>query len=464
MNRWRLVAATGIAVFMAQLDVTVVNVVLPTIEDEFGAGPSVAEWVVLGYVLPLIALTLPAGRWLDQVGRREALAVSVAGFAAASVAVGLAPGIGWMIAARVVQGAFAAVLLALVPVLTTIAVRPEVRGRAMAVVMTLGPLGGVTGPALGGLLIEHLGWPWIFILNVPVSLLVIALGWTSLAAGDRPVPAGPDGPAKSRMPGRARLVETALLGGAAIALMLALSLGAGHGPGWLALAVAAVPLTMAWWRLPDGRPVRELLRAPGMSAPHLALMAEMAAVMSVQFLIPFQLQRSGTATPAEIGLTMLAFPAAVMVTGPIGGALADRFDGRAVAIAGAAAVTAGLVLLVPAGTGWGPADLAWRLAVAGAGAGLFAGPNQTIAMGRAPRHLLGTTGATTSLARQLGVALGPALATATWSLTGYGVDGMRAALGLAAVLGAVSVLVQVRGVRASRPVAEPAHITESHRV
>lgn len=442
MNRWRLVAAAGIAVFMAQLDVTVVNVALPTIEHEFGTGPSVAEWVVLGYVLPLIALTLPAGRWLDLVGQRAALTFSVAGFGAASAAVGLAPGIGWLIGARVVQGAFAALLLALVPVLTTIAVRPEARGRAMAVVMTLGPLGGVTGPALGGLAIERLGWFWIFFLNVPVSLLVIAAGRPALAAGER-----------LRLPGRARLAETALLGGAAATLLLALSLSAGHGPAWLALAPAAVPFALAWRRLPDSRPVRALVGSPGMAGPHLALAAEMAAVMSAQFLIPFHLQRSGTASPAEIGLTMLAFPAAVLATGPAAGALADRLGARAVALAGAAAVTAGLVLLLPVSAGWGPADLVWRLAVAGAGAGLFAGPNQALAMAQAPRDLLGTTGATTSLARQIGVALGPALATATWSLTGYGVPGMRAALGAAAALAAVSVLAQLdpRALRTATP-------------
>jgi MFS family permease len=83
---------------------------------------------------------------------------AVSGFTLASVAVGLAPSIGWLIAVRVLQGAFAALLFALIPVLATLASRPASRGRAMGIVMTLGPLGGVTGPVLGGLLIEHLSW------------------------------------------------------------------------------------------------------------------------------------------------------------------------------------------------------------------------------------------------------------------------------------------------------------------
>src|SRR5690606_17430551 len=172
-NRWALVAGAGIAVFMAQLDATVVQVALPTIEADFGTATSLSQWVVLAYVLPLIALSLPSGRWLDGVGARAALTFAVTGFAVSSIAVGLAPGMGWLIAARVVPGGFGAVLFALVPVLATTAVRPEARGRAMGVVMTLGPLGGVSGPLLGGLLVDTLGWPAIFYLNVPVGLLVI---------------------------------------------------------------------------------------------------------------------------------------------------------------------------------------------------------------------------------------------------------------------------------------------------
>jgi MFS family permease len=137
-NRWWLVAAAGLVVFMAVLDMTAVNVALPTIERELGTRTSVTQWVVLGYLLPLIALTLPAGRWLDGVGKRAALLFSVAGFAASSVAVGLAVDIGWLIGARIVQGAFGAILLALAAVLATIAVHPQARGRALGVVTTVG--------------------------------------------------------------------------------------------------------------------------------------------------------------------------------------------------------------------------------------------------------------------------------------------------------------------------------------
>src|SRR5687767_4466258 len=135
-DRWWLVAALGLAVFMAMLDMSIVNVALPGIEREFSTRTSVTEWIVLGYMLPLVALTLPSGRWLDRIGKRAALVLSVTGFAAASVAAGLSPGIGWLIGARVVQGAFGAILFALTPALATTAVGPHARGRAMGIVAT----------------------------------------------------------------------------------------------------------------------------------------------------------------------------------------------------------------------------------------------------------------------------------------------------------------------------------------
>ena len=426
-NRWALVLAAGIAVFMAQLDATVVQVALPTIEADFDAETSLSQWVVLAYVLPLIALSLPSGRWLDGVGARAALTFAVTGFGVASVAVGLAPGMSWLIAARVVQGGFGAVLFALVPVLATTAVRPEARGRAMGVVMTLGPLGGVSGPLIGGVLVDTLGWPAIFYLNVPVGLLVIGIGLGQLRPGRG-----------LRLPDRAWGVEAGLIGAAAIAAMLGLSLAADGGPAWLLLLVAVVPFVVMWRRSASSAPVRELFGVRGMPGPHVALMLEMAAVMAVMFLVPFYLHHNIGASTAQIGVTMLAFPVMVMAFGFVSGVLADRFGANRMVVAGSVVITVGLLLLAPLSSTWSAGDLAWRLAVAGAGAGLFAGPNQTLAMARSPRHLLGTAGASTSLARQLGIAFGPALTTTVWSLAGDGVDGMRAAIVLAVVLAASS--------------------------
>lgn len=431
-NRWLLVAGTGIGVFMAQLDATIVGVALPSIQYDLRVSTNIAAWVVLGYVLPLIAMTLPSGRWLDTVGQRPALIFSVSGFAAASVVAGMSPGGAWLIGARLLQGVFGAVLFALLPVLTTGAVRPSARGRAMGLVMTLGTLGAVSGPLLGGYLVEAAGWRWIFYANIPVSVLVIAIGVAQIPRGGR-----------LRSPDRAWVVETALLGTAAVAGMLALTFAVEYGPGWLALALVAAPFLRAWSRLPGSRQVRGLLRVPDIAAPHLALLTGMAATMIVLFLAPFYLQGSLRASPSVVGYTILGFPAAVILLGPIGGALADRWGTRRTAITGALVAGVGLVLIVPLGDGWTPIDLAWRLAVLGAGVGLFGTATQTMAMGNAPRQQLGTAAASMSLARQLATAIGPAVATTIWALSGYTLGGMRGALLVAVGLGLISALTMI---------------------
>lgn len=428
-NRWLPVVGAGLAVFMAGLDMGVVNVALPAIEADLGSDVTVVQWVMLGYLLPLVGLALSSGRWVDLVGKRAAFVFGAAGFALASAAAGAAPTLAWLIGARVLQGAFAAVLFALTPVLPTLMVRPEARGRAMAVITTVGPLGLITGPALGGVLVSTVGWEWIFYLNVPVAVSAIGLVLAAMP-GDGPL----------RPPNRTLVAEAGLLAAAGMFLLLGLSLTANDGLGWLALVLLALPPVLLWRRMPSSRPAATLVRTPGLTGPLLALLATMIPVGLLQFEAPFYLQQVLHASPGVTGATLLAFAVATALAGPVGGFLADRWSARHTALAGAVIVTAGVALITPLGADWTPIDLAWRLALVGIGSGLFNGPNLTAAMAATPKDLMATTGASTSLARQLGFALGPALATTIWALSSSPPIGMRMAVGLAVAAGLLGVL------------------------
>jgi DHA2 family multidrug resistance protein-like MFS transporter len=441
-----LVVAAGLIVFMAALDMSIVNVALPAISADVGLEPGAVAWVVLGYILPIVALGLPSGRWLDQVGKRAAFVFLVSGFALASALAGAAPNAVWLIGARIAQGAFGAALFSLISVLVVMATKPEVRGRAMGVVATVGPLGAVSGPPIGGVLVGTLGWPAIFYVNIPVSLVVIALALRALA---------PDG--GLRWPDRQWLSEAALIGGAATAVLLALSQAPTAGFGWLALLLAAVPPLWLWRRRPASRPVVELLGSPSLRAAiaSLALLAAAGAV--IQFLGPFFLEGFLQRSPEVTGLTILAFPLAMAVLGPVGGALADRWGSRRMVLAGSMVMTAAMILFVPLGSGWQLPDLIWRLALLGAGMGLFAGPNQALAMSLAPPQLMATTGAATSVARSLGFALGPAVGAASWALTGYTLPGMRGGIAAGAAMAALAAV--LIALARPRPQAVPAVAT-----
>lgn len=410
-DRWGLVVAAGLAIFVAQLDATIVNVALPTVGVEFGAGATVVQWVVLGYLTPIIGLALCAGRWVDVSDPRRVLRVACAGFAVASVACGLAPGIGWLVAARVVQGVFAAVLLSVSPVLATVAVAPSRRARAFGVTMLFGTAGGMAGPVVGGWLVETAGWPWIFYLTALPLGLVVLLARSALPLGDR-----------LTWPSRRWLVEAATFGTGAVSVLLGLLLSP-----WFLVGAG---LLVVWWRGVDAVPVRSLLRLPGVLGPHLALVCVYSGLFLLTFVLPFFVGDASTA-----GLVLLAFPVSALVTSYGAGLVADRVGTRPVAAWGSALIAVGLVLLVFAsGEPW---DIAWRLAFVGAGFGLFNGQLQVFLMGNAPREQLGLTAATSNLVRQVGIAAGSATGAALWTMAASSAlrTGASVALGLVVLCG-----------------------------
>ncbi|MGW7382709.1 MFS transporter [Streptomyces sp. NPDC054794] len=445
-DRWLLVAVAGVLSFVAMLDMNIVNMALADIADGLHTSAATAQWAVLGYQLPVVALLLPVGRWLDGMGMRSAVLAATAGFGLCSVLAAAAPWAAWLIAARLAQGVCGAVLFVLMPLLAMRSVRPELRGRAMSVPATLGPLGAVTGPAIGGLLLDHLGWHAVFLVKVPFCLF-------ALFVARRAMP--PDG--GLRTPDRRATADALLVAGGVAVLLLALTL-ASRGPVWLALAVAAGPPLWWWLRGPSGRTAAGALRGAGLFRAHGAVLALAAAFAAMHYVVALHLQRDDGVSATTTGLTVLAFPLGMGLAGPLAGRLADlpvarpRSRGgtpsdarpvtvagaRPVAVAGAVLTAAGLLLLVALGDDWSPADVAWRLALAGIGMGLNGGPTQALVMGAAPADRAATVGSTVQLARSLGFTLGPALATAVGAFTGPG-GGARAGLALAATAACLAV-------------------------
>ncbi|MGN5379517.1 MFS transporter [Streptomyces lasalocidi] len=383
---------------------------------------------------------------------RTAVLAATACFGLCSALAAAAPWAAWLIAARLAQGTFGAVLFVLMPVLALRSVGPELRGRAMSVPATLGPLGAVTGPAVGGLLLDHLGWRAVFLVKIPFCLLALVVAWRAMPR---------DG--GLRLPDRRSAADVLLVGSGVAALLLALTLASGS-PGWLALALAAVPPLWWWLRGPGGRPVVGTLRATGLFRAHTAVLALAAGFAAMHYVVALHLQRDDGVSATTTGLTLLAFPLGMGLAGPVGGRLADlphaRLRSRGGPHRGSAS---GGRRCRPhrrrsapprsAGGDWSPVDVAWRLALAGLGMGLNGGPTQALVMGAAPADRTATVGSSLQLARSLGFTLGPALATAAWGLAG-GDDGVTAGLALAAVAACIAVpLLALQG-RRPTPVQE----------
>ncbi len=427
------VAVAGLLSFVAMFDMNVVNVALPRIAAGFDADPRSVQWVVLAYAIPAVALLLPAGRWLDRVALRPALLLAVAVFAAANLAAVVAPSLPVLVGLRALQGVGGAVLMVLMPVLAMAAVAPQRRGRAMAVPATAGPVGGVLGPAVGGPLIELAGWRVAFVPAVLVSLAAVVLVRRSrIVAG---VLAGPD---------RAGLVDATLLV-AGLGAVCAVATGLLTGPVAVAVAVVAgVAALVAWGARPGARSVAAALR-PGGTAPTVAVALLAGAFAAASYLVTVGLQAGGSG-PAAAGFVLLAFPLGMVVAGPPAGRLADRFSPRAVAVAGVALAAAGFALLaaLPDVGSAAPVDVAWRVALAGLGTGLYGGPTQVLVLAGAARDRMATAGAGVQCARALGFALGPAAAALAWNSEGaVAVLATRPALTVAAVTAVVAALVLI---------------------
>src|SRR5262249_31415669 len=176
-RRWWALAAVSIANFMAYLDNNVTNVALPTIQRDLHLSVAGLEWVVSSYLLVLAGLLLVGGRVADVYGRRRTFLIGLVIFTGAPLPAGLANGGGMLIGARAVQGLGAALLLpATLAVITATFKDPRERTMAIGIWGAIGALALALGPVIGGLVAQHIHWGWIFLINVPIGVVTLALG------------------------------------------------------------------------------------------------------------------------------------------------------------------------------------------------------------------------------------------------------------------------------------------------
>src|SRR2546426_1027904 len=235
-RKWWTLLAVCVATFMLLLDVTIVNVALPSIQRDLGASLTSLQWSVDAYALTLAALLLTAGTLADRFGRRRIFAIGVGAFTGASLACGLAGSATVLNVARAVQGVGGAAMFATSLALIAQEFSGRERGTAIAAWGSTVGLGVAVGPLVGGALTEGLSWPWIFFVNVPIGLLTIALARARMAEYSNP-PAG-------------RIDIAGLLTFSAGLFLLVFALLRGNAEGWGSalivgsLTAAAVLLTL----------------------------------------------------------------------------------------------------------------------------------------------------------------------------------------------------------------------------
>jgi EmrB/QacA subfamily drug resistance transporter len=439
---WFAVATVCFGAFMGQLDASIVTLTFPALQHEFGRPLAAVQWVSLAYLLGLVGLLAAAGRVADAAGRKRMYLWGFAVFTLASVACGVAPGLGWLVGFRVVQAAGAAMLQANSVALVVGSVPRERMRAALGVQAAAQALGLALGPAVGGLLVAAGGWRWVFLVNVPVGVV----GWLS---GQYLLPRTRHRTALARFDG----AGLALLVASSTALLLALSAVSGLGvPAWGALALVALAGLAG-----AGFVVRErsttsplvdlrLVRPRPVSLGLLGALAGYLVLFGPLALFPQVLSDHRTA-----GLLLTCLPAGFGVAA-VG---ATRVLPRGLGLRGLAAVGTLAALAGCAGlalTPHTPAVVGPLLALVGLGLGVFVPANNAAIMGAVPERASASGGGLVNMARGLGTALGVALVA--FSLHAGGARGAAVALwALAAVAaaGGVAAVAATRDGAGARP-------------
>jgi len=413
--RWRTLGVTQLAAFMALLDVSIVNVALPSIERGLNVSAGTAQWVVSGYALSFGLALVPAGRLGDALGRRRMFLIALSAFIVTSALTGAAPTIGLLIAARLLQGVAGGMLVPQNSGLIQELFQGAERGRAFGILGATVGLATATGPVVGGLIITLIAgpdaWRWVFYVNVPIGLvaLLLAVRWVPARSGGR------------RGDTRLDLIGSLLLGVGVLCLLLPAVDAESNGLGndWWLLVVAVVLLAgFARWELRTVRRGREpvldprLAHTPGFPAGSVIGLVYFIGFTGIWLVLALFFQDGLGYSPLRSGLAVTPFAIGVAVSAAIAGRLVSRF-GRVLTVIGLTATIAGLTvtaLLLRHVSGdsaeWA---IAGPLLVAGLGGGMVTSPNITLSLQNVPVRMAGAAGGALQTAQRIGSAIGTAV-------------------------------------------------------
>ena len=411
---WVLIVAS-VASLMVALDALVVTTALPTIRADLGASIEQLEWTVNAYTLSFAVLLMTGAALGDRLGRRRMFAAGLGLFSLASAACALAPTVGWLIAARAVQGAGAALVMPLGLTLLSAAYPAERRARALGIFSGITGLAVLGGPVLGGAITQGIAWQWIFWINVPIGLLTIPVVLAprrrraTVRAAPRTSPAWCWSPPP----------RSGSCGG-----LCAATRPAGAASRWSRRWPLGALLTVAFvlWERRAAEPMLPmgLFASRPFSSGNAATFFLFAALFGAVFFMAQFLQIAQHRGPLDAGVRLLPWTATLFIVAPITGARISRVGERPFAVAG--------LLLQAAGMGWialiaSPDVAYWRLVVplmmAGVGVSMAMPALQNAVVSSVAPASLGQASGTFNALRQLGGVFGIAILVAVFSGVGW---------------------------------------------
>ncbi|MCJ2058562.1 MFS transporter [Methylobacterium sp. J-048] len=437
-------AAIGLAMTMAVLDGAIVNVALPVMAKDLAVKPADAIFVVNAYQIAVTASLLPFASLGDIFGFRRVYLPGLAVFVAASLACAVAPSLPMLIVGRIVQGLGAAAIMSVNIGFVRFIYPHRMIGQGVANVALVVAVASAAGPTVAAAILSVATWPWLFLVNVPVGLL-------ALAVASRTLPVTPAS-------GRRFDLVSAVLNALTFGLLIIGIDGLGD-PDGQAIAVAELVGALVIGAVFVRRQIRlpapllpvDLLRIPAFALSMATSVASFSAQMVSYVALPFYFQDVLHLSSTQTGFLLTPWPIAVAAMAPVSGRLADRYPPGLLGGIGLAMLAAGLVCVTLLPEAPATLDIVWRLTLCGLGFGLFQSPNNKVIVTSAPRERAGGASGMQSTARLTGQSLGAALVAVIFGLT-HGLGAERAvtlslscAVALAALGGCASVLRRGKG-------------------
>ncbi len=433
-------AALLCGLFFSVLDGTVCNVALPTIAGQLHIVPSDSIWIVNSFQLVIVMMLLPFASLGELYGYRRVYLSGLLLFTFGSLLCALASGFGFLLAARVVQGVGAAMVMSISTSLIRLIYPRRHLGKGIGLNATVVALGLVIGPVFTGAVLSVAEWQWLFVVNVPFGLVAWMLARRSL----------PENP--TRVLGRKFDPGEALLNALTFGLFILAFEAFGHEvPVWLIalLSIGFVGAAVTCVRLQRRKEFPmlplDLLRIPVFSLSVFMSIVSFAAQTLAMVAMPFMLAHTFGYDAARTGLLMTAYPVVILFVAPLAGFLIGRINPEILGSIGLLILCVGSFCLAFLPRDASFMDIAWRFAVCGVGFGFFQTPNNHLILTSAPRHRTGSASGMMASARLIGQTLGAALVALFFHV--FGDRGSASALFCGGVLSLVGMILSVLRIR-----------------
>lgn len=408
-RKWYVMVAVGVGILLGTIDLSIVNIALPTLGREFNASFSTVQWVALAYMLTLSTLTLTMGRLGDMIGKKQIYIAGMVVFTIGSMLCGISSSIYWLISFRVLQAVGAAMNSALGTAVIIEAFPPQERGKAIGAGGAFVSFGIIAGPALGGLLIDLISWRWVFFVNIPIGIVGVILAL-------RFVPN-----IKNEKGQRFDYWGAGAVFISQLALLLALTVGqriSFGNPIIIGLFLTGLVFFILFYlvELKFDHPMVDLkiFKNPLFGINLFNGFISFVSIGGVIILMPFYLENVLNYHPLQVGLILAVLPVAGGIVSPFAGILSDRFGTAPIAVLGLLIMVGGYFWLTTLDAQTTALGYILKFLPIGLGMGIFQSPNNSAIMGAAPGHRLGLVSSLLPITRTLGNSAGIAAIGAFW--------------------------------------------------